>query len=171
MFHHCQQHSAGGLGIGLGMVVVKLMTDVRRQSVEPVVWQVRPDAFGQAIRAKIIEPWTHQTEMVQGGLQHPDVELRIVRDHDAGPSQPCQKLRCNGGKLGGIQNIKMRQAVTFSEVFPKPAMPSWGPHQPIADFREVAILEDSHPGGANTGAGVVGRFKVYACDNHGVSGE
>ena len=86
MFHHRQQHSSGDFGIGLGVVVVKLMADVRRQGVELVVWQVRPDAFGYAIRAEIIKLRTGQTEMVQGGLQRPDVELRIVRDHDVGAS-------------------------------------------------------------------------------------
>src|ERR1035437_4243932 len=35
VFHHRQQHSSGGFGVGLGVVVVELMADVRRQSVEP----------------------------------------------------------------------------------------------------------------------------------------
>jgi hypothetical protein len=40
MFHHRQQHASGGFGVGLGVVVVKLMADVRRQGVELVVRQV-----------------------------------------------------------------------------------------------------------------------------------
>jgi len=28
LFHHCQQHASGGFGIGLGVVVVKLMGEV-----------------------------------------------------------------------------------------------------------------------------------------------
>jgi hypothetical protein len=84
MFHHRQQHSSGGFGVGFGVVVVKLVADVGRQSVELVVWQVRPDALGDATCAKIIKLWTPQTEMSQGGAQRPDVELRIVRDHDIG---------------------------------------------------------------------------------------
>jgi hypothetical protein len=31
IFHHRQQHSSGGFGVGLRVVVVKLMADVRRQ--------------------------------------------------------------------------------------------------------------------------------------------
>ncbi len=31
VFHHRQQDAAGGFGIGLGVVVVELMADVRRQ--------------------------------------------------------------------------------------------------------------------------------------------
>jgi hypothetical protein len=54
VFHHRQQHPSGGFGVGLGMVVVKLMADVRRQGGEPVVWQVRPNACGAAIRANTI---------------------------------------------------------------------------------------------------------------------
>ena len=30
MFHHRQQHTSGGFGVGLGVVVVKLVADVRR---------------------------------------------------------------------------------------------------------------------------------------------
>ena len=75
MFHHCQQHAAGGIGIGLGVVVVKLMADMRRQRVEPVVWQVRPDTFGDATGAEIIKRWTGQTEMIQGVTQYPNVCL------------------------------------------------------------------------------------------------
>jgi hypothetical protein len=41
---------------------------VRRQSVELVVRQVRPDSLGDTIRAKIIKLWTGQAEMIQGGL-------------------------------------------------------------------------------------------------------
>src|ERR1035441_1587074 len=82
MFHHRQQHSSGGFGVGLGVVVVKRMADVRRESAELVIWQVWPDAFGYATRANIIKLRTRQGEMVKGGLQRPEVELRVVRNNE-----------------------------------------------------------------------------------------
>ena len=78
MFHHRQQHASGGFGVGLGVVVVKLMADVRCQGVELVVWQVRPDALGDAIRAKIIKLRTGQAEMIQGGAQTPRCRIAAL---------------------------------------------------------------------------------------------
>jgi hypothetical protein len=64
-FHRRQQCSSGGFGIGLGVVMVKIMADVRRQCLEIVGWQVRPNPLGDAICAKVIKLRTPQTEMVQ----------------------------------------------------------------------------------------------------------
>ena len=60
-----------------------------------------------------------------------DVEVRIMRNHEVGAGQPGQKFRRNGGKFRGIQNIQMRQAVTFNEIILKPAVSFGWPHQPI----------------------------------------
>lgn len=166
IFHHRQQHSSGGFGVGLGVVVVKLMADVRRQGVELVVWQVRPDASGYAAGAKIIKLWTAETEMVQGGAQMPYVEVRNVRDHDVGAGQPFQEFRRNGGKFGSVLNIKPGQAVNFSKVLPKPSVRFWWPNQPIGGLHQDAILKDGHPGGTDADPRIIGRFKVYAREVH-----
>jgi len=64
MFHHRQEHSAGGFGVGLGVVVVEVMADVSGQGVELVVWQGRPESRGETPCAKVIKLSTAQAEMV-----------------------------------------------------------------------------------------------------------
>ena len=49
--------------------------------------------------------------MVQGSLQHPDVEFGIVRDDNVGTGQPGQKLRRNGWEFVSVQHIQVSQAV------------------------------------------------------------
>ncbi len=133
-----------------------------------VVWQFRPDAPGELTGANIIKLRSGQTEMIQGGAQMFDVEGGVMRNHEVGAGQPGQKFRRNGGKFRGIQNIQMRQAVTFNEVFVKPAVAFGWPHQPIWRLRQFAILKDGQPGGADAHARGIGRFKVEAGEIHGL---
>jgi hypothetical protein len=51
-------------------VVVELMADVFRQSVEPVVWQIRPYALKDTKCARITKPRTEHPEMNAGGSKH-----------------------------------------------------------------------------------------------------
>ena len=168
MFHHHQQHSAGGFGVGLRVVVVKLIADVSRQGVELVVWQVRPDAAGEITGANIIKGWSGQAKMIQSGAQMGEVEFGTMRNHEVGAVHPGQQFRRNGGKFRGIQYIQMSQAVTFNEGFVKPSVAFWGSHQPIGSLRQLAILKDGEPGGADTHARGIGRFKIEAGEIHGV---
>ena len=116
------------------MVVVKLMADVCRQGIEPMVLQRRPDAFGNSVGTKIIKLRTDQTEVAQRAAQLSHVEGRVVRNHEIGASQSLHNFRHNGWELRGVQNIEMRQAVTRGEVFTKPAVPFRWSHQPIRSF-------------------------------------
>ena len=100
--------------------------------------------------------------MIQSLAQMSEVEVGVMRDHQIGASQPGQQFRRDVGKFRGIQNIQMRQAVTFNEVWQKPSVRFWWPHQPIRSFGQVAILKDGKPGGANAHARVIGRFKIEA---------
>ena len=70
---------------------------------------------GRETGANIIKLWYWQTEMIQGNAQMFDVEVGIMGNHEVGAVQPGQQFRRNGGKFRGIQNIQMRQAVTFNE--------------------------------------------------------
>jgi hypothetical protein len=88
VLHHRQEHSSSGFGIGLGVVMVKLMANVCRQSVEAVAWQFRPDAPGEVAGAKIIKLWSGQTEMIQSVAQMVEVEGGIMRNHEVGAVQP-----------------------------------------------------------------------------------
>ena len=169
LFHHGQQNTSCGFGIGLGVVVVELVADVRRQRAELVVWQVRPDATGEITGAEVIKLRTGQAEMIQGGAQVSDVEGCVVRDHDVGASQSFQKFRRDGREFRGIQNIQMRQPVTFNEVIVKPYVRFWRSHQPIRSLRQFAILKHGNPGGADAHAGWIGCFKIYAGEGHCVS--
>ncbi len=131
LFHHRQQHATSGFGIGLGVVVAKLVADMRRQCAEPVVWQVRPDAAGKLTGADIIKFRPGDAEMIQSLAQMPDVEVGVMGNHEVGAGQPGQKFRRNGGKFRGIQNIQVGQAVTFDEVVAKPAVAFRWSDQPI----------------------------------------
>jgi hypothetical protein len=51
MLHHRQQQSSGGFVVRLGVVVVKLMADVRRQSDETVAWRLRQIRSANSIKA------------------------------------------------------------------------------------------------------------------------
>jgi len=42
MSHDCQQHAAGGLSIGLYLVMLEGVANVRGDGVEPMVRQLRP---------------------------------------------------------------------------------------------------------------------------------
>ena len=106
--------------------------------------------------------------MIQGRAQMFDVEGGVMRNHEVGAGQPGQKFRRNGGKFRGIQNIQMRQAVTFNEVFAKPAVAFGWSHQPIRRLGQFAILKDGQPGGADAHARVIGRFKIEAGEIHGL---
>jgi hypothetical protein len=83
--------------------------------------------------------------MIQGGAQMFDVEGGVMRNHEVGAGQPGQKFRRNGGKFRGIQNIQMRQAVTFNEVFVKPAVAFGWPHQPIRSLRQLPSSKTASP--------------------------
>ncbi len=131
LFHHRQQHTPGGFGISLSVVVVKLVADMRRQCVELVVWQFRPDAPGKLTGTHIIKLWPGQPEMIQRLAQMSDVKMGVVGDYKVGAGQPGQKFRRNGWEFRGIQNIQMRQVVNFNEVVTKPSVRFWWPHQPV----------------------------------------
>ncbi len=92
MLHHRQQHTSGGFGIGLGVVMTELMANVRRQSIEFVIWQARPDSLGQLAGAKIIKLGSRQIEMIQSVPQMPDVENCVMCYHEVGAGQPLQKF-------------------------------------------------------------------------------
>ena len=140
LFHHRQQHSPGGFGIGLGVVVVKLVADMRRQGGELMIWQFRPDAPGKLAGANIIKLRPGQAEMIQGFAQMSDVEGGVMRNHKVGAGQPGQKFRRNGGKFRGIQNIQMRQAVNFNEIFVETSRGLW-----VAAPANKAIRSVCHP--------------------------
>ena len=63
--HHRQHHAAGGFGIGLGVVVIKLVADVRRQRGELMIFQFWPDTPSELTSANIIKLWSGQAEMLQ----------------------------------------------------------------------------------------------------------
>ena len=131
-----------------------------------MIGQFRPDAPGELTSANIIKLRPGQTEMIQGLAQMPDVEGGVMRNHEVGAVQPGQKFRRNGGKFRGIQNVEMRQVVNFNEVWQKPSVRFWRPHQPIRSFGQFAILKDGHPGGADAHARGIRRFKIEADKVH-----
>ena len=55
VLHHCQQHASGGFGVGLGVVVVEIVADVRRQCGKLMVFQFWPDTAGELTGANIIK--------------------------------------------------------------------------------------------------------------------
>ena len=127
-----------------------------------MVFQFWPDTAGELTGANIIKLRSGQAEMIQSLAQMLNVKGGIMGNHEIGAGQPGQQFRRNGGKFRGVQNIQMRQAVTFNEVWQKPSVGFWWPHQPIRRFGQLAILKDGQPGGANAHARVIGGFKVYA---------
>ena len=162
LFHHRQQHAASGLGVGLGVVVVKIVADVRRQCGKLVIFQLWPDTAGELTGASIIKLQLGQAEMIQVRAQMLDVKGGIMGNHQIGVGQPGQYFRRNGGKFRGVQNIKMCQAVAFNEDFVKPAVAFGRSHQPIRGFCKLAIFKDSQTGSANAHARGIGGFKVQA---------
>ena len=65
VLHHRQQHSSGGFGVGLGVVVVEIVADVRRQRGELMIVQFWPDTAGELTGANIIKNRSWQVEMIQ----------------------------------------------------------------------------------------------------------
>lgn len=168
IFHHRQKHASSGFGIVPCVMMIECMANVLSQGVQLMVGKLRPDASGELAGAKIIKPRARQTKMFQGNSQMSDIECGVVRDDHVRVSQPFQKGRRDVRKLGCILDIKVRQAVTFYEIFAKLSVsPGWT-HQPIRCFRQGAILKDGHAGGADACAGGIGRFKVNAGDDHRV---
>ena len=98
--------------------------------------------------------------MIQRSAQMFDVEGRVMCNQDVSLCQLGQQILRNGREFRGVQNIQMRQTVTFNEVVIKPAVAFRWSHEPIRSFGQIAILKDGQPGGADAHARGIRRFKI-----------
>jgi len=127
VFHQRQHDPPGCFGVGLCVVVLKLMPDMGGQGIELVIWQFWPQPLGYTVGAEIFERGASQPEMFGNGLQRSKVELRIVSDDDVGATQAFKEGWGDGGELRGPSDVEPGQTVAVvGEFLQEPSVPFRG---------------------------------------------
>lgn len=167
VLHHRKHDPSGGNGVRHCFMMLESVSNAAGQSIEPMVWHVRPHGSREAAGAKIAEGRAWKLKMPEGLLQNAHVKAGVVSDDYVGLYKVGDDLGCDGWKLGRVLDAEPVQPMDVPRPFgQKEAVPFWRLDQPALGFDELSIFKNSDTCRAGADAAVVSGFKIQADDFH-----